>query len=377
MTYGYGYDDYTLDREGINRVQTFTIVIASVSILFPLSVVVILIQRYKTLVIGKSLMHYVMFIAIADTINAFTIALGYPDRGPLCSLQGFLYFFFTRMSWFYTDVLIVQLFFVVLFKKYFLNKKYMHIIVWSVNVVLQILPFVTKSMYGTDDGGENFIICGLGKGKGSTTALYYWNQYALNIELLASFGIIIILSFIIVCYSLHMKNIQTPHVLLIQRIRESWSIVILYPCAMLIAWVPSTIYGFYSSVLINEKGFPDHYFVTYNYLASLNVLYGPLLALIFYTKTLDARRAWIYNLRCILHVTADVDIDERSSCSSIISIQDIEMSNSSYRTQSAVSMLINRLWGGSYRKDPNNLLNVQQVEGVNPISNAVRIPEAL
>jgi hypothetical protein len=146
---------------------------------------------------------------------------------------------------------------------------------------------------------------------------------------------------------------------------------------MLIAWMPATIYGFYISALINEKGFPDHYFVTFNYLASLNVLYGPLLALIFYTKTLDARRAWMYNLRCILHVTADVDIDERSSCSSIISIQDIEMSNSSYRTQSAVSMLINRLWGGSYRKDPNNLLNVQQVEGVNPISNAVRIPEAL
>ena len=78
-------DDYVFDYTAINNVRIFTIVIASISILFPLSVVVILIQRYNTLVRGKSLIHYVMMIAIADTMTALTIAFGFPEAGPLCS----------------------------------------------------------------------------------------------------------------------------------------------------------------------------------------------------------------------------------------------------------------------------------------------------
>ena len=41
---------YQVDHAAINDVRIFTIVIASISTLFPLSVVVILIQRYNTLV---------------------------------------------------------------------------------------------------------------------------------------------------------------------------------------------------------------------------------------------------------------------------------------------------------------------------------------
>ena len=146
------YDDYKQDYSAINNVRIFTIVIASFSIMFPLSVVVILFQRYNALVRGKSLIHYVMMIAIADTMTALTIAFGFPEAGPLCSAQGFLLFFFSRMSWFFTDVLIFQLFYIVVFKKYFLNVKYMHCIVWPLNILLQILPFTTGTGYGDDDG---------------------------------------------------------------------------------------------------------------------------------------------------------------------------------------------------------------------------------
>ena len=160
------YDDkYVFDYEAINNARIFTIVIASFSTLFPLSVVVILIQRYNTLVRGKSLIHYVLMIAIADTMTALTIAFGFPDAGPLCSAQAFLNIFFSRMSWFFTDVLIFQLFYIVVFKKYFLNVKYMHCIVWSVNILLQILPYTTSTTYGFDDGEvvfENHVICYLG-----------------------------------------------------------------------------------------------------------------------------------------------------------------------------------------------------------------------
>ena len=89
-------DDYIA---AINNARIFTIVLASISILFPLSVVFILIQRYNTLVRGKSLIHYILMIAIADTMTAIIYAFGYPLPGSVaCSIQGFCWFFFARFS---------------------------------------------------------------------------------------------------------------------------------------------------------------------------------------------------------------------------------------------------------------------------------------
>ena len=372
-------DDYVLDYTAINNARIFTIVIASFSTLFPLSVLVILFQRYNTLVRGKSLIHYVLMIAIADTMTALTIAFGFPDVGPLCSAQAFLNYFFARMSWFFTDVLIFQLFYIVVFKKYFLNVKYMHCIVWSVNILLQILPYTTGTSYGFDDGenpnGIYYVICSLGPGTGSIEASIHWYQYAGNIELLISFFIIVILSIAVVIYSLNMKSTKTSHVYLAQRIRESWSIVILYPCAMLIAWVPSTIFSYYLNYLENnDKKLPPHTAVINGYLNAIAALYGPLLALIFYTKTLEARRAWMYNLRCILYVLTDVDMDDRSTCTSIISIEDSQIAASRLnRAQSGMSL---QLWGASRSEQLKSPFDIRDEE-VNPISNVVRISEGL
>ena len=231
------YDDYAHDYDAINNVRIFTIVIASISALFPLSVVVILIQRYNTLVREKSLIHYVMMIARADTMTAITIAFGFPDAGLLCAAQGFLFIFFSRMSWFFTDVLIFQLFYIVVFKKFFLSVKHMHCIVWPLNILLQILPYTTGTTYGEDDGQ----VCFFGLGNGSFRSVVAWSQYAFTIELFISFAIIIILTFVVVFYCLNMNIAIRSHVYLAQKIRESWSIMILYPCAMLVTWVSSTI----------------------------------------------------------------------------------------------------------------------------------------
>ena len=106
-----------------------------------------------------------MMIAIADTMTSISIAFGLPGAS-LCSAQAFLNMFFSRMSWLFTDVLIFQLFYIVVFKKCFLNVKYMHCIVWPVNILQQILPYTTGTRYGFDDAAddsevvfENHVIC--------------------------------------------------------------------------------------------------------------------------------------------------------------------------------------------------------------------------
>ena len=69
---------YQYDTVSLNQSEIVSIIIGTFCTIFPLSVVFILIYRYDKLVRGKRLIHYILFIAIADTWSSFSIALGYP-----------------------------------------------------------------------------------------------------------------------------------------------------------------------------------------------------------------------------------------------------------------------------------------------------------
>ena len=311
----------------INDARIFTIVLASISLLFPLSVVIILIQRYDTLVRGKSLIHYILMIAIADTMTALFYAFGYPSS-IACSIQGFGLVFFSRMSWFYTDVLIFQLFCLIIFKRYFLNKRHMDVVVFTLNIVLSLIPYSTGTGYGQDDESSSRILCNFYVAKGDDEAEVQWTQYTYLYGLNFSFMIIIVFSTIIVCYNLFFNNNKSSNIYVSERAKDSWKIVTLYPLAMMITWVPSQAYNiyFFSYQSTHSNRIPPKGYVILDYLQALNVLYGPFLSIIFYTKTLDARRAWMHNLRGITYVTTSIDIDDRTTCSSIISMDDVRVS---------------------------------------------------
>jgi len=368
--------DYSFDYSAIDQARVFTIVIATISALFPLSVAIILIQRYNTLVRGKTLVHYVLCIAIADTLTAIFIAFGYPRGGSVaCSIQAFFGILSTRSSWFYTDVLMIQLFSVVVFKQYFLTIKYMHCIVWSLNLLLQALPFTTGVTYGNADYGIPINACNLTGGEGKYDN-HFWVQFTINIEVIISFSLIIILSLVIAYISL--TSTFASEAYLAPRIRDSWSLVILYPGAMLVAWVPSQAYAFYFSQVLNAgQELPPHIFVKFNYLLAISALYGVFLSLIFYTKTQDARRAWLSNMRYIYRIITnkdvDIGIDDRSTCSSILSIDDRSMSG-----MNRLSLLHNQI------NDPdstiaNPIKNNVPVNRIttNDTSDTIRITEAL
>ena len=82
----------------------------------------------------------------------------------------------------------------------------------------------------------------------------------------------------------------------------------------------------------------------------------------------------MFNLRCILSLITDIDVDDRNSCVSIISIQDSKIATPRLdRSQSGISL---RLWGGSSSKQSKSTFDIQDQE-VNPISNVVRISNEL
>ena len=101
-------DDYVYDVEALQKTEYFTIVIGVISIFFPLSVVFILLYRYDKLVKGRSLIHYVLMIALADTMVSITVSMGFPRGGTTaCAAQGFMIYFFSRLSWFFTGIMII------------------------------------------------------------------------------------------------------------------------------------------------------------------------------------------------------------------------------------------------------------------------------
>jgi len=174
-----------------------------------------------------------------------------------------------------------------------------------------------------------------------------------------------------------------------ERIKDSWKIVILYPLAMMVTWLPGEAYAFYlNSYSSNHGRLPRHSLVIADYLFCMYILYGPLLSIIFYTKTLDARRAWMHNLRGIMYVTMSIDIDDRTTCESIISMDDVrvsEVEQSSSINHSPWSRVTN-LTASLWKRDNSNKNKTdysvdQDCVQMNPIANVesaiVRIEEDL
>jgi len=241
---------YDFDYPAISKSETFTIVLGSLCALFPASVVFILLHRYEKLMKGRRLIHYVFMIAIADTIISIFIALGYPaPHTTTCAVQGFVLYFFAKASWFFTDVLIFQLFHVIVYKRYFLKIKYNHMIVWTLNLILQIGPYTTGNAYGQDDDGSGIpvIRCSLGAGSGNYRTEYAWISDAFQLELIISFVFIGFFTIAILVYCFQMSRSYGGNTYLSPNVRNSWSTVILYPLGMLITYVPSVVYGITSS----------------------------------------------------------------------------------------------------------------------------------
>ena len=88
---GYQY----LNDNTIRSSEIFTIVIGSISIVFPLSVVVILLYKWNLLLKDRPLTLLILQIAISDTMASFATLLGFPQH-QLCYAQGFIIFFFAR-----------------------------------------------------------------------------------------------------------------------------------------------------------------------------------------------------------------------------------------------------------------------------------------
>ena len=315
-------DDYQYDYKAINDAASFSIAIGAISILFPLSVVFILTYQYKKLVSGKPFMHYIMSIAISDAVVSLSISFGIPSNHALCYSQGFLFNLAGRASWFYTDVLILQLFSVIVYKKHFLTVYHMNYIIWGLNIFLQVIPYTTGASYGHSIGAQNgnaVIRCVITHNEDVKNA-FLWDNLTMNYEIIGSFIIIAVVTLSIVGYSIYIVRYDPLNIVAIHHINETRKTTILYPLSMLVAYVPSIIFAsFVFNKTIEKTGSPGyHSVVILDYLFACNALYGVFLSLILYYKSPSARKEWMNLLSLSGSINNEFELETSTTSDSII-----------------------------------------------------------
>jgi len=124
-----------------------TIVLSTISLLFSSSVVFILIAKFDKLVSNKALVHIILSLAISDSMISFAYALGYP-YGILCNIQGFLAETFEKCTWLLIDILMINVYWVVIYRRTLIDSKYVYITIASVVILLTFLPLIDSVGYG-------------------------------------------------------------------------------------------------------------------------------------------------------------------------------------------------------------------------------------
>ena len=301
-------DDIVLNH--LKASEVFTQILAVISGIVTFSVVFILIYRYKVLVSNKDFVHYVLMIAINDFFTCLTYCWGFPYAGDLCSVQSFITSFAARGSWFWTDVLILQLCYLVVYKRHFLTPKQMHVIVWSLNIILQFLPFSTETYYGTKKGPTYGICDFYNRNTDDYTLVDRWNDTTFNGWLYFSFLLIVFCSVFVIFYSrmIAAKHPLSASLMHTAAFNEAWKTIILYPLAMLVAYIPAQCAVlYYNSSLLSKIPQPNTS-VDANYLVALNTLYGLFLSIIFYLKTDGAIYEWKMLYQKLINVNNDNNV---------------------------------------------------------------------
>jgi len=288
-----------------NRIEIITITFSSLSMIFSLSVVAILLYRYDKLVLGKSLLHHVLIIAICDSMVSFSYALGYPRNEGLCSFQGFLSLTTEKASWLWTDMLMLNIYGIVICSKYIFKLKAAHVIVWTMVFLFSFLPFINGGIYGISPQYLGKRRCGYAGGSDPKAHKHFWTDVQNTICL----GSICFIVFIVIRIYVYKKGKNDDQSLLEKGSdSEALTTMILYPMAMICCWLPSQIYNY---ICPPEKPTNNELLVN-NIFHILAPQYGLCLSIIFYSRTKKAREELLKIIKPI-HELEEQDIEIRDS----------------------------------------------------------------
>jgi hypothetical protein len=97
-------------------------------------------------------------ISVYDSITSLAVTLGFPTKG-LCSLQGAMVFFGFRGAWMWSVFMLFQLTYILKHSKVYATFKALNIVCLTVNVIFELLPFITETFYTAAPSFQGRMIC--------------------------------------------------------------------------------------------------------------------------------------------------------------------------------------------------------------------------
>ena len=97
----------------------------------------------------KLFMKIIFFISLSDVVGSIFLLFGYPStHSVLCSMQGFFILFSFRCSIFWTVALTAELYGLVIYDCIVFYESHLHIIIWTISLLLGLLPLIPPDSYG-------------------------------------------------------------------------------------------------------------------------------------------------------------------------------------------------------------------------------------
>ena len=241
---------------------------------------------------GKVCMQMICMISACDVMSGGFVAFGFPTTNEWCFMQGAFIFFFSRASWMWSMLCLYTLYRIVVFGQVPLSMKQMHLMVWPLNTVLELLPFTTRTWYGTA-----WYLLGKGLCNLDTTNkhYYFWAGILFVGPLLMATVLLLFLSGKLWLRIRHM-NAGYQKAL----VRS----VVLYPLVTLLACLP-LLFVFIWNSAGNHNASPEYdttgaYLIEYGlvgYVFSWNSLQGFFNMLVFFANSGESRERWARIIR--------------------------------------------------------------------------------
>ncbi len=235
-------------------------------------------------------MRIICFISLADFVSSIASAWGFPqDHTITCTAQSFLISCFMKATWFWTTMLVYQMYCVVLYQKISsLGYYHMHCLVWGASLFIALFPLVT-ARFGRQGPDADVEFCFISD---SNVYLYlFWNFFDWILVLVGCLGVMAYCTI-----KIYFKFLATGEMTALKsRNFLIFKTLYMYPIILIVTWIPmvcGNVIVFFDNSLST-----DLVIVFLSIVSILTMFNGIFLAVVFFLKSGESRARW-RNLLC-------------------------------------------------------------------------------
>lgn len=235
---------------------------------------------------NRPLSNILFYVSFCDVIASFASSFGFPDNHTWqCTFQAICIVYFYTSSWIWVTMLIYQLRCIVIYKAVHITRTKMHLICWTIPLIVLLLPLSTNP-WGIPDEFEGTNVCSIGGAADDWG--FFWYRYLRTGSLIICF----VTQFFLVrqiSKHVHIQSMDDSMVSLDFKFLKMYNIIKWYPIGMLLTWGFKVILVEFFIRMFNYSEF----YKTLNEIAEIcSVLYGSCVTIIFYATSLQIQKAW-------------------------------------------------------------------------------------